>query len=374
MNRTTRRWWAALAGVALAGVIGAGCKEGDYAANPMDESGRAALDRSGSAIGMGALAGITPAELDERLDLSDEQSRRLASALSDSRRDRGDEWGRPSGRRGGFAGRDGRAGRAGRTGPAMQGPPSQPPVHGFLEEAAGILTTEQFTELAELIQERRETWREQAAAGGRGRGRGMRGPGAGGPMGALGPMGARMAEGLDLTEAQLEAIRPILEERAEEARRIHEQVREGTIPRAEVRDRMRASQDETRAQIHALLTPKQVEKANARREERTGDRVEKRLERMEQHLDRRATFLDRVLGLTDEQAARVRELMLSTAKERSAVMTQLRSDATDPSAAGEAMERIENELAASITALLTDEQRIRWEAVRKLMPGRGPRP
>lgn len=183
-----------------------------------------------------------------------------------------------------------------------------PPALVFLENASKTLSSDQFARLARLLGEERDRW--LASRPGHGS------PAAGGHRGRAGRMGGRHGMGM------------------------------ARGSRAEVGDGFRSK--------------------------RVGKQIDARMDRLEDQLDRRGEFLDRVLDLEPAQAAAVNNLLRQTIPARKEALSGVRAGTTAPEDAAMRLLELERATAAQIGSLLTPEQRVRWEAVKDLLPRGGP--
>jgi Spy/CpxP family protein refolding chaperone len=182
--------------------------------------------------------------------------------------------------------------------------------------------------------------------------------------------GGRTAAYLGLTEAQQAQLKPIVQQHMDEIRDLREQVRAGGTTREQARERIRAIRLQMREEAKSVLTAEQWEKFESFRRDGGGQAIDNRVAHLDAQLARRADILARVLGLDATQAQQVRSLILETVPARTEVLNQARAGTLEPEdAAGKILE-IERALEGKITPLLTPEQRLRWEAVRDLLPMR----
>ncbi len=369
---------SSLAIVGLVAVLGisAGCDQVDGSAGPFDGPAAAASGEAlDEGVAVGPFAALTVEQIDAHVKLTAEQRTTIEAALDRARAAR-DE--RVSHSRRGSWGRRAHADR-----PSFGPAAGEPPALVFLEDASKALTPDQFAQLARLLRDERDRWTVERAGGNgpedrgpRGRGRGMggrrgagAGPGAGGGFAALAD---RAAGYLDLTDAQREEIRSILDARAVEMREIRSHMASGTTTPEATRDGIRAVRIGTRDQMKSVLTAEQWEKADDFRSKRIGEQIDARMERMEDQLRRRGLFLERVLDLAPAQANRVQDLLRETIPARKEIMSGVKSGTLAPEDAAMRVLDLERSAAAQIGSLLTPEQMIRWDAVKDLLPRGGP--
>lgn len=365
----------ALAIAVLIGYAGSGC---DHSETPNDPFGAAVTltgtTDEGSGIEGGALSNLTINEIDSRAGLTAEQREQMQTALNKLQAEMKERHDQMKGRRGGR----GRFG--GQTeDPPQECPEGEPPIQEFLIEASNILTPEQFVKLAELMTEKREQMMAE---------RGERsGPGHGGPKGGMfgrgGPhghgaggdmegIGERLADELDLTEAQLEQVREIIEARFEEAKEIREQVRTGAITREQARELQRAIRESGREQIEEILTDEQRTRMEELHQERREERIDRRIERLENRIEKHASFLEQVLDPSDAQMSQINVLLADAIESHTAILNQVKEGALDHDDAAEQLKDLREATAESIRALLTPEQQTVFDALRDIRPkGRG---
>lgn len=339
---------AIMLGVTI-GVGVVGCDQSDGGINPLDDVALAAgSDVSG--FGAGPFSTLTIEQVDARVHLSDAQKAQLEAALDRLRGERQDRWSRrgQGDRRGGV----GQGGIAG-----------DPPIIGFLEDASKILTPDQFREVALILKENRDARTGQRAGRMNGRRHGQ-GDDEAMPFG----FGERAAAYLGLSEEQQTRLRPIVRQHVDEIQGLRDQIRSGAIRRDQARDRIRAVRQDMRDDANAVLTAEQWEKVDSFRRERMADAIDTRMEHLDVHLTRRAEVLARILGLDSTQAQQVKTWILETIPARSDVLGQLRAGTIEPEDAAGRIQEIEKGLAGKITPLLTQEQLVRWESIRDLLP------
>jgi Spy/CpxP family protein refolding chaperone len=201
----------------------------------------------------------------------------------------------------------------------------------------------------------------------------------GGPHGEGGGHGhggflEEIADELGLTDAQREQAREILQVRFEQIREIREQVRSGSLTREQAREQIREIRESGREQIEQILTEEQREQLEAIHQERLEERIDARIDRLDDRLMRRASFLEQVLQLDAGQTAQLTELFEESIAARIEVLNQVKEGALEREDAFTQIRELEEQLAASIAALLTPEQLEVWEALRELHPKRGGRP
>lgn len=377
-------------GLAILGLValmgaGAGCDQADGTADPLDgaivSAGGESLDE---ALPAGPFASLTIEQIDARVKMTPEQRSAIQNALDKARAARDERQSR--------AGRGAWGRRSGADRPRLGPAAGDPPAFVFLEEASRTLSSDQFAQLARLLGEERDRWVAErpawgapGAGGPRGHGRG-----AGGRHGAGFARGARPADGsgpgpefaglldraagaLDLTGAQRERVAAILDERAVEMREIRSRVASGSATPEMARDEIHALRTGTRDELKSVLTAEQWEKADAFRSQRVGQQIDARMERMESQLERRGEFLKRVLDLEPGQAARVNDLLRETIPARKETLSGVKAGTILPEDAAMRVLELERSTAEQIGSLLTPEQRVRWEAVKDLLPRGGPR-
>lgn len=168
-----------------------------------------------------------------------------------------------------------------------------------------VLTSEQIATIAarqEQVRDRIAARRADSFGQGRNgpgtRQRGARG-GRGGPGGAGGGPWAE----LDLTQAQQDVIRAVMEEYRPQLEALRDQVHSGSLTREEARDQASAIRDAIRAEVEAVLTPEQLAALDDLRTAR-GDRAQDREEARQQARD----AMTEALGLTAEQQTQIEAL------------------------------------------------------------------
>jgi hypothetical protein len=315
-------------------------------------------------VEMAKLPPLNLSELPGELNLTPAQSTELATALDQLKSERASRGGsrHPQSRRGFLARREARRGEAERL---RQGPP-EPPMIAFLEDCSKILSPDQFTTLADYLVQRRQTMRPQS-----------------------GEMAGRFAKGmtehaagrLGLTDDQRARMESVLRQHADQGREIWQSLDAGTITAEQARDQAKTLRQDLEKEAQTILTERQWAKVQQFRTQRRGSAVEQRSGNLEQNLDRRAEFTSRILGLTADQTAQVRQILLGTMPARQGVLERAGSEALAPEDAAYEVWQIEKTAVSQIRALLTPEQAQRFDALVKLLPrgvqpgpgmGRGP--
>ena len=101
---------------------------------------------------------------------------------------------------------------------------------------------------------------------------------------------------------------------------------------------------------------------------------ERRLEKLDAGVQRRVEFLNSVLELTDAQFAQVESILTATLPERRTILEALRDGSIEIEDALYQGYVLAEQTAASIRAVLTAEQTVVFDALKKLLPGhRGPK-
>ncbi|MDH7570241.1 MAG: hypothetical protein QHJ73_11735 [Armatimonadota bacterium] len=171
------------------------------------------------------------------------------------------------------------------------------------------------------------------------------------------PFAVRFAEELGLSPEQKKKSERIMQAHAEKARAIRE---DKSLSEEKKREKMMQLWQKTRAELDAVLTPQQREKAKAM-ETRRGEEVARRF--------REETA--RALGLTEAQQAKMKAIQESYAP-------KLRAIWGDPKLSPEAkhakVKPLMEEMRQKMDALLTPAQRKKAEELRKRGPARPPVP
>jgi Spy/CpxP family protein refolding chaperone len=163
--------------------------------------------------------------------------------------------------------------------------------------------------------------------------------------------GQRILDQLDLSGAQLEAIRDIRRETRAQAEALRE-----SGERGEHREAMRALHQAARTRIEAVLTPAQRAQAEALRREGHARRVARHAERIQE-----------ALGLTDARTAQVRRVLEASAERRHALRESGQMNR-------EAHDALRNETHARLAEILTPTEMEQLELMRaERREGRGER-
>jgi len=162
----------------------------------------------------------------------------------------------------------------------------------------------------------------------------------------------RMAGELGLTAAQQQQMRSVMAQAREERQALRE------LPPEERRAAAREMRQRMRAEMQAILTPEQQERARELRAEHRERRFERRIERMQERL-----------GLSDQQASQVRGILERSQAQRARIResSQSREDAR------EAMRALHQRTQNAIRGVLTPEQAAELESMREGRRGHGRR-
>lgn len=238
------------------------------------------------------------------------------------------------------------------------------PMFTFLEESAGILNADQFVNLVEFLAERRDAHHEaraEARQSQRGKFRGPRdGKGHGARL-------EQLTEELNLTEQQQHDIQGVLEESREAMRALREQ-HAVSGPDESLREQMQQIRTATHEKIENILTPEQYAQWEESRSEHRAQMAEKREERQGLMLDHRVESLARILGLDDSQQTQVSDILTGAMEQAKALHEKVRNEEITREEAQAEKDRIKEESAEAIKALLSDDQAKMFDALKKLMP------
>jgi Spy/CpxP family protein refolding chaperone len=170
----------------------------------------------------------------------------------------------------------------------------------------------------------------------------------------------RLTDRLNLTEEQVEAIRPIIEDKVLKMNEIRE--KSGTDRRA-ARTEMQKLMGETEIKLNEILTDEQIEKYVELRQENRGkfyrgkfrgDRMGKGFNRTPEQVITRLT--DR-LNLTEEQAAEIEPIIKESLERKREVFDKYGDKRQEFRQAMRAeMQTIGNETHKQLSNMLTDEQ------------------
>jgi len=309
-------------------------------------------------IAGGAMPQLKLADLPAELNLTSAQQTQMAAALNTLSQDQARMQSQgPRGWRRQFA--DGASPQEVNGAPASAG--SKPPLMAFVESSSQILTPDQFLILAKYLAQRREDMESQ-----------MKGRFAG-----HGAMAGRMAKQLGLTSDQTSRLQTAWQAQAEKGKALWQSLRSGQITSDQALAQAKTLRADMQATVQQILTADQLaamEKFRAARQgkmQNAGGRPS--AADLTQRVDDRAAFLGRVLGLSDTQAATVKQVLEGTVPQRQSLMEQMRSGALRPEEMGIEVWQIEKNAATQIRAGLTAEQAQRFDALLQLLPS-GPRP
>ena len=179
----------------------------------------------------------------------------------------------------------------------------------------------------------------------------------------------RLTDRLDLTAEQVEAIRPVIEEKVLKMN----EIRENTgADRQAARTEIQKLRWNTERTLDEILTDEQLEKYLELRQKRHGgmNRGKQHSGRMGKGLNRSpeqaiARLTDR-LDLTDEQAAEIRPIIEETMEKRRAVFDKYGDQRqTTRQAMSSEMQAIGDETHEQLAPILTDEQMEELDAIQE---------
>jgi hypothetical protein len=356
---------------------------------------------SGSTLG--AMSPPTLADITAGAGLSAAQSQALAPALARWR-----DQAQTMDRR-----RDGR-----RKGSGPGGPGTEPPMHAFLQDAAGSLDTDGFVAVVGYLAQRREAHREEMQAmraerqaqrqgdrlerralrrdrqrdgtqdgirdrqrdrihnqtmQGDGPRRGMRGDGPGFHRDGPGAGMRALLSDLDLTDAQRTALRDAMRAAHETLRAMHREIADGGLTADGARTQAQGAVDALRQALQAGLTAGQADAVTARLKERAHEMAERRLDHVDMMGERQDAFLVQVLGLDDGQAAALEQARIRSQDRVRTLLGGIQGGSvTFPDAVYESVS-IHKDTDAAIRALLNQDQVRKFDALQELRRGGGPR-
>jgi Spy/CpxP family protein refolding chaperone len=160
-----------------------------------------------------------------------------------------------------------------------------------------------------------------------------------------------LSEKLSLTDAQKDAIRPILAAEPNEIKAVH---LDSSLSSEQKLAKIKEIRDSNREKINALLTPEQ-QKIFAEMKDQGGARMRERFQN-------RLTVIAEKLNLTEEQKAAINPIMATEANDIKAVMqdTSLSKEQKQTKVAG-----IREASDKKINAILTPEQQAKWAALKE---------
>lgn len=250
----------------------------------------------------------------------------------------------------------------------------EPPMLAFLETVAPVLDSNQVASLANLL-ETRCNERPDGRRGGYGQG-GRHGAGRGPGRHGRGPglfLGRLVHELEGVTDEQRTQIHEALAGKRQEFFELRQAFAEGTISAEELRDEAKALRESIESALQSILTAEQYEALEALVAEHRAELAQRRLDRLEEGVARRLEFLSNVLTLTDDQRAQVSAILEQSVAARRAVLEALRDGTIEIEDALYEGYVIAQDTAGAIRALLTPEQQVIFDSLRRVLPGhRGP--
>lgn len=167
----------------------------------------------------------------------------------------------------------------------------------------------------------------------------------------------KMTERLELDEQQAAKIRTIMKRSKADI----DAVRASDEERSEKRKEMRAIRESTRAEVEAVLTPAQLDKA---REHRAT--MKKRHQKMrKRHGARGMRGLKKKLDLSDDQVAQIREVRKEAKSDMRAIVKD--DFDGDRAAAADKLRERREQMVSDIEGLLTPDQVTRFAELRQKM-------
>ena len=333
-----------------------------------NEDGASILDPT-STPGTFGMTPPTLAEVQSAAGLTREEAARLEPALN--------QWREQARNQEGFRRGDGPGDRP------------DPPHFEFLSQASKNLTAQQFADVVDLLVERREQFREQRRAEhkerfqngdcpnpGEGQGMGIhrgdrkgpgmhrgdrRGPGQGGGF----------FTDLNLTDDQRAPFREAMKTAHSAMRDIHKAFAAGEITAEGVRDQAQAAVDALRSSLQSILDGEQFQTLTRKMEEHRVQMAERRLEHVGQSLDRRVDHLTELLGLDATQTADLENVLNAAVPKAEALLYQVKDGSLGFADALYQGILLHQETESDIRGLLTDDQQVKFDALKKLH--RGPR-
>jgi hypothetical protein len=355
----------ALAGLAAIGFAAAGCGDDDAGAGLTGPDGAAAGELS---LDIPALA-----ELDARLNLSETQRSEMAQVLADWRNDVADRAAKHAERRAARKGHDDGDfrtrgdGHRGHRGQFMgrfgghhgfgDGLAADAPGFDHLADAAAILDNDQLATFATYIEERRADRHATRAGTGDGKFR------------LDGPMARKMASHLGLSESEARELRAAHKESGAAMRKLHQEYAAGTISAEQLRDGLRDIRLAMEARARTAMGDEEFEAFHERRSDRREKAMERRAERLDELLTKQADRLGRALRLDDAGKARVEAALQQTLPARRQLLDERSGGHLAPEEALYRGIQIEKEASAAIRATLTPDAAVRFDTLRRLIPG-----
>lgn len=181
----------------------------------------------------------------------------------------------------------------------------------------------------------------------------------------------RLHAELGLTDAQAAAMEQLREQTRAKVREIHAALRAGTITEAEFDARMEAVRTWNRERLGQILTPEQLAKLDALREQHREQRMERRGECLDEAMARRAEFLSGALGLSADQAAQVNAALSTLAAGMQSAFAAAGNGDLDRDRLRTRLRDLRENCDAAINDCLNEQQRDRLQIMRRLLPGGG---
>jgi hypothetical protein len=146
---------------------------------------------------------------------------------------------------------------------------------------------------------------------------------------------------------------------------------DGNVTAEGVRDGMRAADETLREQLAQILDDEQRESLAAMHEERRERMAGHREEVRDDRADHRADLLTEILRLNERQSEKISSLMATAAQEHAAVGESLGDGKIEPWDAVYQGLQIQERTDAAIRDVLDDDQTVKFDALRSLLPDRG---
>ncbi|HEX7879453.1 MAG TPA: hypothetical protein VF720_08590 [Candidatus Eisenbacteria bacterium] len=350
-----------LAGLAALGFAAAGCGDDDAGAGL---TGADASLTSELNLDIPALA-----ELNSRLNLSEEQARDMEKVLAAWRSDASERMEKRAGKHEAGARKESKLHAEGARGHGFlmgrmgagrgfgDGLLADGPGFDHLADAAAILDNDQLATFTTYIEERRQArrgeWRERADKA---------------PH-RDGPMARKMASRFGLSESETEELRAAHKESAERTRQLHGDYAAGTISAEQLRDGLRDSRLAMEAKARELMGAEEFEALHSKGNGKRTEMFERRSERLDERATKQAERLARALRMDAAGKSRIEAALRETIPARRQLLDELSSDQVTPEDALYRGIQIEKEASAAIRATLSPDEVVRFDSLARLIPG-----
>lgn len=229
------------------------------------------------------------------------------------------------------------------------------PGFDHLADAAAILDNNQLATFAKLIEEKRAARRANRE-------------GHADDASSMGPRAKRMARHLGVSSEEMKQIRSVHRESADGIRDLHTRFAAGSISAEALRDGLRAIRLDTEGRMKNTLGETDFNRLHERRNAMKEKALDRRAESLDVRATKQAKRLGRALRLDDAGQARLAAAIEQTLPARRELMEQMSNDEMAPEDVVYRGIQIEQAASATIRAVLSPEEAVRFDSLKRLLP------